>query len=44
MIEIGSPAVYLSPGLKQIRQVRVLLPEPQPHFLPKSYLIDFWPR
>jgi hypothetical protein len=32
-IEIGSPAVYLSPGLKQIRKVRVLLPDPLPLFL-----------
>lgn len=32
MIEIGSPAVYLSPGLKQIRKVRVLLPDPLPQF------------
>jgi hypothetical protein len=31
-IEIGSPAVYLSPGLKQIRKVRVLLPDPLPQF------------
>lgn len=31
-IEIGSPAVYLSPGLKQIRKVRVLLPDPLPLF------------
>ncbi|MEG4112471.1 MULTISPECIES: caspase family protein [unclassified Microcoleus] len=30
MIEIGSPAVYLSPGLKQIRKVRVILPDPLP--------------
>jgi hypothetical protein len=29
-IEIGSPAVYSSPGLKQIRKVRVLLPDPLP--------------
>ncbi len=29
-IEIGSPAVYLSPGLKQIRKVRVILPDPLP--------------
>ena len=29
-IVIGSPAVYLSPGLKQIRKVRVLLPDPLP--------------
>ncbi|WP_445244433.1 caspase family protein [Microcoleus sp. OTE_8_concoct_300] len=32
MIEIGSPAVYLSPGLKQIRKVRLLLPDPLPPF------------
>ena len=32
MIEIGSPAVYLSPGLKQIRTVRLLLPDPLPQF------------
>jgi hypothetical protein len=32
MIEIGSPAVYLSPGLKQIRKVRLLLPDPLPQF------------
>jgi len=32
MIEIGSPAVYLSPGLKQIRKVRVILPELLPQF------------
>lgn len=32
MIEIGSPAVYLSPGLKQIRKVRLLLPEALPQF------------
>ena len=32
MIEIGSPAVYLSPGLKQIRKVRLLLPHPLPQF------------
>jgi len=32
MIEIGSPAVYLSAGLKQIRKVRVLLPDPLPQF------------
>ncbi|MEG3960390.1 caspase family protein [Microcoleus sp. herbarium2] len=31
-IEIGSPAVYLSPGLKQIRKVRLLLPDPLPQF------------
>lgn len=31
MIEIGSPAVYLSPGLKQIRKVRLLLLDPLPH-------------
>ncbi|NQE38566.1 caspase family protein [Microcoleus asticus] len=30
IIEIGSPAVYLSPGLKQIRKVRVILPDPLP--------------
>ncbi|MCL1474590.1 caspase family protein [Argonema antarcticum] len=30
MIEIGSPTVSLSPGLKQIRKVRVLLPDPLP--------------
>lgn len=30
MIEIGSPAVYVSPGLKQIRKVRLLLPDPLP--------------
>ncbi|MEG3862475.1 caspase family protein [Microcoleus sp. herbarium12] len=30
MIEIGSPAVYLSPGLKQIRKVRVILPDRLP--------------
>jgi hypothetical protein len=29
MFEIGSPAVYVSPGLKQIRKVRVLIPELQ---------------
>ncbi len=29
-IEIGSPAVYLAPGLKQIRKVRVILPDPLP--------------
>jgi Caspase domain len=27
-IEIGSPAVYLGPGVKQIRKVRLLLPDP----------------
>jgi hypothetical protein len=32
MIEIGSPAVYLGPGVKQIRKVRVLLPDLQPQF------------
>jgi hypothetical protein len=32
MIEIGSPAVYLSPGLKQIRKVRLLLPDALPQF------------
>jgi len=32
VIEIGSPAVYLSPGLKQIRTVRLLLPDPLPQF------------
>jgi len=32
MIEIGSPAVYLSPGLKQIRKVRLLLPDRLPPF------------
>ena len=32
MIEIGSPAVYLGPGVKQIRKVRVLLPDPLPQF------------
>ncbi|MEG4172844.1 MULTISPECIES: caspase family protein [unclassified Microcoleus] len=32
MFEIGSPAFYLSPGLKQIRKVRVLLPEPKSPF------------
>jgi hypothetical protein len=32
MIEIGSPAVYLGPGVKQIRKVRVFLPDPQPQF------------
>jgi Caspase domain len=31
-IEIGSPAVYLRPGVKQIRKVRVFLPDPQPQF------------
>jgi len=31
-IEIGSPAVYVSPGLKQIRKVRVILPDPLPQF------------
>ena len=31
-IEIGSPAVYVSPGLKQIRKVRVILPDPLPPF------------
>ena len=31
-IEIGSPAVYVSPGLKQIRNVRVILPDPLPQF------------
>ncbi|MEG4071382.1 caspase family protein [Microcoleus sp. Pol14C2] len=30
IIEIGSPAVYLTPGLKQIRKVRVILPDPLP--------------
>ncbi|MEG4070380.1 caspase family protein [Microcoleus sp. Pol11C2] len=30
IIEIGSPAVYLSPGLKQIRKIRILLPSPLP--------------
>lgn len=30
MIEIGSPAVYLSPALKQIRKVRVIMPDPLP--------------
>ncbi|MEG4589386.1 caspase family protein [Microcoleus sp. MOSTC5] len=30
IIEIGSPAVYLSPGWKQIRKVRVILPDPLP--------------
>lgn len=32
MIEIGSPAVYLTPGLKQIRKVRVILPDSLPQF------------
>jgi hypothetical protein len=32
MVEIGSLAVYLSPGLKQIRKVRLLLPDPLPPF------------
>ena len=32
IIEIGSPAVYLTPGLKQIRKVRVILPDPLPQF------------
>ncbi|MEG4854832.1 caspase family protein [Microcoleus sp. B5-D4] len=32
MIEIGSPAVYLTPGLKQIRKVQVILPDPLPQF------------
>ncbi|MEG4404123.1 caspase family protein [Microcoleus sp. MON2_D5] len=32
MLEIGSPAVYLGPGLKQIRKVRLLLPDPLPQF------------
>jgi len=32
MIEIGSPAVYLTPGLKQIRKVRVILPDLLPQF------------
>jgi hypothetical protein len=32
MIEIGSPAVYLSPALKQIRKVRLLLPDQLPPF------------
>ncbi|MEG4235909.1 hypothetical protein QUA40_28310 [Microcoleus sp. Pol11C3] len=36
MIEIGSPAVYLSPGLKQIRTVRLLLPDP----LPQSSVVN----
>ena len=36
MIEIGSPAVYLSPGLKQIRKVRLLLPDP----LPQSSVVN----
>jgi hypothetical protein len=31
-IEIGSPAVYVSPGLKQVRKVRVILPDPLPPF------------
>lgn len=30
IIEIGSPAVYVGPGVKQIRKVRVLLPDPLP--------------
>jgi Caspase domain len=30
IIEIGSPAVYLSPGLKRIRKVQVILPDPLP--------------
>lgn len=30
IIEIGSPAVYLGPGVKQIRKVRVILPDPLP--------------
>ncbi|MEG3935644.1 MULTISPECIES: caspase family protein [unclassified Microcoleus] len=32
MFEIGSPAVYVSPGLKQIRKVRLLLPDTSPQF------------
>lgn len=32
MFEIGSPAFYLSPGLKQIRKVRLLLPDALPQF------------
>jgi hypothetical protein len=32
MIEIGSPAVYLTPGLKQIRKVLVILPDQLPQF------------
>ncbi|MFB2835000.1 caspase family protein [Floridanema evergladense] len=32
MIEIGSPAVYSSPGVKQIRKVRVLIPDSLPQF------------
>lgn len=32
MIEIGSSAVYLGPGVKQIRLVRVLIPDPLPQF------------
>lgn len=30
MIEIGSPAVFLSPGMKQIRKVALILPEQLP--------------
>ncbi|NES88689.1 MULTISPECIES: caspase family protein [Okeania] len=30
MIEIGSPAIYLGPGVKQIRKVCVLFPDPLP--------------
>jgi hypothetical protein len=30
MIEIGSPAVYLGPGIKQIRKIRVILSSPPP--------------
>ncbi|MGD1701676.1 caspase family protein [Dapis sp. BLCC M229] len=30
MIEIGSPAVFLSPGVKQIRKVAIILPEKLP--------------
>ncbi|NEO55456.1 MAG: caspase family protein [Okeania sp. SIO3B5] len=30
MIEIGSPAVFISPGVKQIRKVALILPDPLP--------------
>ncbi|NEP77161.1 MAG: caspase family protein [Okeania sp. SIO3B3] len=30
MIEIGSPAVFLSPGVKQIRKFALILPDPLP--------------
>lgn len=42
-IEIGSPAVYLTPGLKQIRKVRVILPDPLPHFPGVNVNLAFLP-